>query len=221
MSVKAINWALELPIPPTPKLVLVVLADYADDRGYAFPGVATIARRASVSDRTLTRVLADLESNGYIIRERRHLSNGNRTSDGYMLNPDETTRQNGGLTSRQIEGDKPPTVAPVEEPPVEPPVLPKGRATRLPQGWAPSNAHAMLAQSLKVDLDFEAEKFKDWVAANGVTKHDWEATFRNWLRTAAGFSRQRPDSPRASRDEEIRRVMQDSLGLDEQREISR
>lgn len=183
MSIKAINWALELPLPPTPKLVLVVIADYADDLGYAFPGIATISRRASVSERTLTRVLADLEESGYLTRERRHLSNGNRTSDGYHLTPEGTSRQNGALTTRQNVGDKPPTVAPVEEPSVEPPVKRK-RATALPADWMPSNAHRLLAADLKVDVEFEAVKFRDWTVANAVTKVDWEATFRNWLRNS-------------------------------------
>lgn len=218
MSVKAINWALELSIPPTPKLVLVVLADYADEYGYAFPGGATIARRASISERTLTRVLADLEENGYLERERRSLLNGNRTSDGYRLLPDETNRQNGVLSRRQNEGVKTPTVASVGEPPVEPPVQEKARAraTQMPALWEPSNAHAAQALAAKVDIEIETLRFRDWALSKGATYVDWEAAFRNWIRRAAEMPRQRPDAPvRRDRDTEIRDLLSGSLGLDD------
>jgi hypothetical protein len=58
------------------------------------------------------------------------------------------------------------------------------RATQLPSDWSPSEAHALLAAERFVDLAEEADKFRDWCAANGSTKKDWEATFRNWLRNA-------------------------------------
>lgn len=222
MSIRAINWALELPIPPTPKLVLVVIADYADDKGYAFPGVETIARRASISERTLTRVLADLEANGFIERERRHLANGNRTSDGYHLLPEGTTRQNGGLTSRQMEGAKPPTVAATGEPSVEPSVTPKGgRATQWPGNLTWTNAHSLKATARGVDVEVEFEKFRDYHLAKGSKFVDWDRAFHTWLnnsRPEPGMG-QRAVTSRPSRDEEIKQFMSGSLGLDEMKGI--
>ena len=58
------------------------------------------------------------------------------------------------------------------------------RAHQLPDDWQPSDAHRQLAAERGVDLDEEAAKFRDWCAANGATKKDWEATFRNWIRNA-------------------------------------
>jgi hypothetical protein len=94
------------------------------------------------------------------------------------------------------------------------------RATGLPKDWSPSNAHAALAFSLGADLAFEADKFRDWVASDGVTKKDWEATFRNWLRNAR--PRQRAGAPPATRnrEQEIRDLMSGSLGLDNQKGLS-
>jgi hypothetical protein len=219
MSIKAINWALELPIPPTPKLVLVVIADYADDRGYAFPGADTIARRASISARTLTRVLADLETHGYLERERRSLANGNRTSDGYRLLPEETSRQNGVLSRRQNQGDKTPTVASVGEPSVEPSVTTqaRGRASRMPEGMTWDNSHSLKASARGVDVEVEFQKFTDYHLAKGSTFVDWGRAFHTWLNNARpepGF-RQRTDTVRPSRDEEIKQFLGQSLGLDE------
>jgi hypothetical protein len=224
MSIKAINWALELSIPPTPKLVLVVIADYADDKGYAFPGADTIARRASISERTLTRVLADLEANGYLERERRSLINGNRTSDGYHLLPDGTSRHFGALSRRQNEGDKTPTVAPVGEPSVEPPVTtPRARARRMPEGMTWTNAHSLKAVAKGVDVEVEFHKFTDYHLAKGSTFVDWDRAFHTWLNNARpdpGFGQHavtggpRVSPPRRSRDDEIKEFLGGSLGLD-------
>ncbi len=61
------------------------------------------------------------------------------------------------------------------------------RATQLPNGWQPSEKHAVLASELGVDLDTEAEKFTDHALANGKTFKDWEAGFRTWLRNSVRF----------------------------------
>jgi hypothetical protein len=66
------------------------------------------------------------------------------------------------------------------------------RAHRLPAVWQPSDAHRRLADERAVDLIEEAEKFRDWCAANGATKKDWEATFRNWIRNARPSASARP-----------------------------
>jgi Helix-turn-helix domain len=65
------SWALDEAqvTDPTQALVLVALADNAQDDGRnAFPSQATLARRARVSDRTIRRILAQLEADGVIRR---------------------------------------------------------------------------------------------------------------------------------------------------------
>lgn len=63
--------ALDLPLDPSSKLVLVVLADHANNDGEGiYPGNERIARRASLSKRQTQRVLAHLESHGIIRREK-------------------------------------------------------------------------------------------------------------------------------------------------------
>lgn len=52
---------------PTDKLVLLVLADYANDDGMnVFPSIATIARRCDMSDRTVQLSLRRMAENGWI-----------------------------------------------------------------------------------------------------------------------------------------------------------
>jgi hypothetical protein len=71
MSLRAMTWALEqAPVTdPTQALVLVALADSAQEDGRnAWPSQATLARRARVSDRSVRRILAQLEADGVIRR---------------------------------------------------------------------------------------------------------------------------------------------------------
>ena len=49
-----------------------------------------------------------------------------------------------------------------------------------------SHAHE-LAQSLALDLATETARFIDYNAASGKHYADWQAAFRNWLRTGAKY----------------------------------
>ena len=49
------NWAWRQNLPSTAKLVLLALADAADDEGNCWPSVATIAGKAGVTTRTVRR----------------------------------------------------------------------------------------------------------------------------------------------------------------------
>ena len=50
-------------------LVLLALADYANDNGICWPGVPALAKKARVSERYVRELLGDLEDGGYITRE--------------------------------------------------------------------------------------------------------------------------------------------------------
>jgi hypothetical protein len=52
MSIRAMNWAWDVLLPPTAKLVLLALADIADDAGSCWPSQNVIAAKCSVTSRT-------------------------------------------------------------------------------------------------------------------------------------------------------------------------
>jgi predicted transcriptional regulator len=67
MSVKLMALAFELPIQPSEKLVMLALCDHANDEGGScHPTIDKIASKASVSDRTVRRILAKLVEIGLI-----------------------------------------------------------------------------------------------------------------------------------------------------------
>ena len=72
MSIKHINMALDTEYQPTTKIILFVLADYADENGECYPSWKKIMQRTSVKNRhTVARHLKILEADGVITRERR------------------------------------------------------------------------------------------------------------------------------------------------------
>lgn len=87
----------------TEKLMLLLIANYADEDGVAFPSQERLARDGSVDARTVSRALQGLEETGAIKRERRSRDDGSRTSDRIILllgRPD-------NLSGRQTAPTKP------------------------------------------------------------------------------------------------------------------
>lgn len=72
----------------------------------------------------------------------------------------------------------------------------KKRKTQIPAGWAPNNAHKELAAELHLDVDAEAEKFRDHAVATGRTLANWDAGYRNWLKKAVEYRQSRPRQPK-------------------------
>lgn len=87
MSVKAMGWVWDLEDLNTGQaMVLLILADMANDRGYyCWPGQEELARKARMTVRNVRRHLAFLEEQGLVLVERRS-STGGRKSNQYFLN---------------------------------------------------------------------------------------------------------------------------------------
>lgn len=83
VSIKLMSAVWELDLPTGEKMVLLALADQANDAGeQCWPSVPTIARRCGMGDRTVRRALADLEAAGHLTRLHR---DGNSTQ--YRVHP--------------------------------------------------------------------------------------------------------------------------------------
>lgn len=79
------NWAWGQPLAPTSKLILMALADAADDEGLCWPGIRTLASKCSVSGRTVQRTIRTFVSQGILIVEERRRPDGRQTSNSYLL----------------------------------------------------------------------------------------------------------------------------------------
>ncbi len=114
------TWVLdEAPVADsTQTLVLLCLADWADDTGLCWPSIDSIARRARCSESTARRSVRALEKSGLVIRES---SSSGRATNRYRIirsNPVNLTGSEG-----YPQADNPVTVTPLQSDGVEPPTL--------------------------------------------------------------------------------------------------
>ena len=64
-------WVWDQVLPTTKKMVLLAIADHADDTGdNAWPSVSTLARKVSITTRQVQRLLRELEDDGLLITSR-------------------------------------------------------------------------------------------------------------------------------------------------------
>jgi hypothetical protein len=79
------SWAWSVALPPTCKLVLVALADIADDNGTCCTSHPALATKCSMTDRTLRRVLVLLQALQLVVIEPRFKMTEARSSNRYRL----------------------------------------------------------------------------------------------------------------------------------------
>lgn len=67
MSIQVISRVLSgAPVGPVKTLLLVVMADFADDDGWCYPSVATLARKVRISERTVQRAMREMQADGLL-----------------------------------------------------------------------------------------------------------------------------------------------------------
>ena len=99
-------WDIDL--PTSEKMVLLIIADHADDEGTnSWPSVATIARKASISPRQAQRLIQSLSASGLLSVEEQagghREMRDDRRPNRYTVKLSGATR----VTSRKVErGDK-------------------------------------------------------------------------------------------------------------------
>lgn len=109
MSVQAIGAALAVKgVSSTEKLLLIVLANYADENGRCWPSNKRLCDDASLSERTIRATLKALDERGIISRTERFRADGSRTSDVITLVPQSTEIAGGGAEFAGGVGQTPP-----------------------------------------------------------------------------------------------------------------
>lgn len=181
MSIKLMTIVWDLDLPPGEKLVLLALADQANDDGVnCWPAVSTICKRSGQGERTVRRALSDLESKGHLTRHHR---DGGSTQ--YHVHPCQigTPAETAPLPKTT---PTPAKLAPKTSRTIKP-KKDSARATRIPEGFAPSMSGKTKST---VDgwppgrLDDELEHFRDHHIAKGTTSFDWQASWRTWVKNS-------------------------------------
>ena len=85
MSIDASRWAWTQQINPSQKIVLLSLADRADEDGYCYPSIKRLELDCSMTRRTIQRNLAELEALNLIERKSRFTGNGQTSNDFFLI----------------------------------------------------------------------------------------------------------------------------------------
>jgi DNA-binding transcriptional ArsR family regulator len=86
MSARAITWAWEQSAASSgEKLVLIALADRADEDGHCWPSAEWLGTKTGLNERSVRRHLDSLEKRGLLARVRRHRADGTLGVYDYYL----------------------------------------------------------------------------------------------------------------------------------------
>jgi len=200
MSIRIMAAVFEsLTLGPTDRLVLLALADHAGEDGTCYPSIARLCQRTGLGERAVQTALKRLKSDGQL-RVRMGGGRGNSTLYMITINPAAETPFEKPRLKNPVFNDINPAAdarnpaADAPEPSVtiiEPSAEKRGaRASRLAADWFLPMEWGEWAISEGMDRDavrVQADRFKDyWLAKAGkdATKLDWQATWRNWIRSA-------------------------------------
>ena len=84
MSFQAMTWAIKHQLPCQEKMVLLMLANYADQSGHCFPSMGKLAIECGLPLSTTRKCVAKLEEAKLLRRYKRIRSYG-QTSNTYVL----------------------------------------------------------------------------------------------------------------------------------------
>lgn len=184
---------------PLRKLVLIKLADNANDNGECWPSYQHIADHCECSKSAVKEHISALIKLGLMTKENRvGVNNGKgNTSNVYRLH----------LTSTPVPPESTP-VPPESTPPVPPagtrtshsfepvkePLDNKKKLSSMPEGFSPSASHQKMAEEYGISLQEEFDKFTDHHISKGSKFIDWNRALNTWLRNAKGFQKSRPSN---------------------------
>ena len=88
MSIKIMSMVFKDPnLDSTKKLIMLSLADNANDEGFCYPSLLTIARKTSLSKKTVIKHIRELVLKNLLLTKQRSKKNGGRYSSIYIVYP--------------------------------------------------------------------------------------------------------------------------------------
>jgi hypothetical protein len=206
VSIRIMSLVWTTALPDSEKLVLLALADCANDDGVCWPSMRALVAKCSKTDRTIQAAIKSLAAAGHLTRDERPGKGVLYTihptpevaSPPKSLPPEDIAPPKPATPTPEAASDKPSrTTIPLKASPssgARERAKPVGEYHRLPEGWAPTRPLPASTQA-KVDqwppgkIDDELAGLHRWAAnadnAKGKgRKLDWGAAWVNWLEKA-------------------------------------
>ncbi|HCI7560996.1 TPA: helix-turn-helix domain-containing protein [Klebsiella pneumoniae] len=213
MSRAATDWAWGLEIKASQKLLMLSLADRADELHCCYPSIQRLVKDTGMDRKTIGKWINQMIEDGFIsdtgerkgktkqvrvlrlnievkeAQKRNSTKFGNNTKNGHETSPilDNKRSQNWDAES-------------VIEPNIEPTLSARGQfiseaAKRrigispngeipFPPAFKPSADHIAIASEKGISIETELLNFRDYHQARGTKLIDWSSAFRVWLRNA-------------------------------------
>ncbi|WP_371329732.1 helix-turn-helix domain-containing protein [Klebsiella quasipneumoniae] len=213
MSRAATDWAWGLEIKASQKLLMLSLADRADELHCCYPSIQRLVKDTGMDRKTIGKWINQMIEDGFIsdtgerkgktkqvrvlrlnievkeAQKRNSTKFGNNTKNGHETSPilDSKRSQNWDAES-------------VIEPNIEPTLSARGQfiseaAKRrigistngeipFPPAFKPSADHIAIASEKGISIETELLNFRDYHKARGTKLIDWNSAFRVWLRNA-------------------------------------
>ncbi|SEM54623.1 Helix-turn-helix domain-containing protein [Sphingomonas gellani] len=202
MSVRIMTAVWSIALPDSEKIVLLALADCANDEGLCWPSMATLAAKCSKSDRTVQAAIKSLVAAGQMSRQEvpgrgcRYIIHPTpaAASPPKPLRGEAASPPKGTTPTPEAASDKPSRT--ITSPEASPPTRrtrqadPKAQPTRMPDDWKPIRfADGTVAREIVDRRGREwgraaLESFRNW-AANADDrvgrKRDWQRAWANWI----------------------------------------
>lgn len=191
------------PLRGTELLIMLCLADHANDDGVCWPSYKRISERSRTSPRWAMRCVKSLESQGYLTRERGNVGHSNT----YHISIPSDKVVNSVHPPKDVKGVKP--VVPSSPTPAvqfTPPLLFNDTGGVVPSSHESSvepseNRHESAAKAASVSVEHVFEHIlsvsttnqvlavalaERWINAHrGCTPKDWRADVTEWLKASA------------------------------------
>lgn len=213
MSRAATDWAWSLELKASQKLLMLSLADRADESHCCYPSIQRLVKDTGMDRKTIGKWIGQMIDDGLITdtgerkgktkqvrvlrlnievkeaQKRNSTENGNDTKFGHETSPNlDTKRSQNWDTESVIEPNIEPTLSGrdgfVSEAAKARMGLPTGSGIPFPAQFKPSAEHIAMAAEKGVSIETELLNFRDYHTARGTTLIDWNSAFRVWIRNA-------------------------------------
>lgn len=190
-------------LKPTERLVMLALADHADDEGKCYPSIDRLKDRTGLSERAVQMNVRKLVDEGYL---RVQIGGGKGNANLYFVSPNPayaaprtkcTPAPDAPQTPHMLRPNPAPDAPEPSGTTIEPSIEVAPRARRrpevpIPANWVPSDRNISDAQDRQFsaqEIEDEADRFRNHHIARDTRFRDWDAAWRTWLANSRKFAR--------------------------------